>query len=174
MIQKTTPIRRWKQWLALPLLGVLLVAVACEKTAPPAAPAVAKVASDAQVAPPPPPAVYTYAEPMPELPGGGGTQAIVGAIQQHIAYPRVAAADERTGRVFASFIVDSEGQVQAPAIVKGLGPAYDEAVLAAVRQLPRFAPGRRHGKAVSVSFTVPVLFTTAALPGGENVKIISR
>ena len=190
MIQKTNPIRRWKQWLALPLAGVLVIAVACEKAAPPAEPAVSSASADAQVAPPPPPklvsndaaqpappappAVYTYVEQMPQLFGGGGNQAIVGFIQSHLAYPKVTAADQRTGRVFVSFIVDSQGEVQAPAIVKGLGAAYDEAVLAAVRQLPRFAPGKQDGKAVAVSFTVPILFATATLPGGEQVKIINH
>jgi TonB family protein len=189
MIQKTNPIRRWKQWLALPLLGVLLVAVACEKAASPVAPAVSSATADVQQAPPPPPkpisadgrmappappAVYTYVEQMPQLASGGGNQAIVAFIQQHLAYPKVAAADQRAGRVFASFIVDNEGKVQAPAIVKGLGTAYDEAVLAAVRQLPKFEPGKQDGKPVAVSFTVPILFATATLPSGENVKLISH
>ena len=79
----------------------------------------------------------------------------------------MAAADQRSGRVFVSFIVDSEGSVQAPAIVKGMSPAYDEAVLAAVRQLPRFAPGKQNGKAVAVVFTVPILFATATAPSGK-------
>ena len=174
MIQKTNPIRRWKQWLALPLAGVLVAAVACEKAAPPAEPAASSASADAQVAPPPPPklvssvgsdtppppppAVYTYVEHMPELVSGGGNQAIIEFIQQHVAYPKVNAADQREGRVFVSFIVDNQGVVQAPAIVKGLGPAYDEAVLAAVRQLPRFAAGKQDGKSVAVTFTVPVLF----------------
>ena len=183
MIQKTNPIRRWKQWLALPLAGVLVVAVACEKAAPPAEPAVANASADAQDAPPPPPkmvpydlahpapplppGVYVYVEQMPQLAGGGGNAAIVDFIQKHIAYPQVAAADQRSGRVFVSFIVDSEGSVQAPAIVKGMSPAYDEAVLAAVRQLPRFAPGKQNGKAVAVVFTVPILFATATAPSGK-------
>ena len=179
MIQKTNPIRRWKQWLALPLLGVLLVAVACEKAAPPAEPAASSTAQNSVAPPPPPivvlhdgrqappPKVYTYVERMPELTAGGGNKAIVEFIQQHLAYPKVAAADQRAGRVFVSFIVDVQGQVQVPEVVKGLGAAYDEAVLAAVRQLPRFTPGTQDGKAVAVSFTVPILFAGATSSGGE-------
>ena len=52
-------------------------------------------------------------------------------------------------------------------MVKSLGAAYDEAVLAAVRQLPRFTPGKQDGKAVDVSFTVPILFATATDPSGK-------
>ena len=182
MIQKTHPIRRWKQWLALPLLGVLLVAVACEKAAPPAEPAASGETADAQVAPPPPPlivlhngqgvpppppAVYTYVEQMPQLPGGGNSGAIVAFIQKNLAYPNVAAADRREGRVFISFIINNQGEVQAPTIVKGLSAPYDAAVLAAVRKLPRFEPGKQAGQSVAVSLTVPILFANAPTAGGE-------
>ena len=44
------------------------------------------------------------------------------------------------------------------ATVLPLGPAHDEAVLVAIRQLPRFRSGQRQGRAVAVSFTVPVMF----------------
>ncbi len=186
MIQKTSPIRRWKQWLALPLLGVLLVAVACEKTTPLAAPAPSASRQDASAPPPPPilhnltpapplpPAVYVYVEQMPQLPGGGGNQAIVEYIQNHLKYPEVSPNDRRMGRVFVSFIVTNQGEVQAVDVVKGLGAAYDAAVVAAVQQLPKFVPGRQNDKAVNVSFTVPVLFAAATLPTGEHVKIISQ
>ena len=170
MIQKTNSISRWKQWLALPLLGVLLVAVACEKTVPPAEPQqsieLQKIDGQRQLAvqngasstTPPPPVVYEAVEQMPELPGGGGPEAIVRSIQQHIIYPKLPAAQQRTGRVFASFIVTDKGEVQAGKIIKGLSAPYDEAVLAAIRQLPNFEPGKKEGKAVNVSFTVPLLF----------------
>ncbi len=177
MIQKNNPIRRWKQWLALPLLGALLFTVACEKVASPTEPAAPSAAQAAMTPPPPPPTlekVYTYVEKMPELTTGGGTRGIVEYIQNHLTYPQVTVASQKTGRVFVSFVVNSTGDVFNPQIVKGLGPEYDAAVLAAIAQLPRFKPGTQDGKPVAVSFTVPILFATAALPGGENVKIISQ
>ncbi|MFD2719345.1 TonB family protein [Hymenobacter monticola] len=178
MIQKTSPIRRWKQWLVLPLLGALLFTVACEKASAPAEPGVSKAAQDAMVPPPPPPPtvapadgqdvppppppalekVYTYVERMPELPTGGGNAGIVAYIQSHIAYPQVPAANRKEGRVFVSFTVNSSGEVFNPTIVKSLGAEYDAAVLAAIGQLPRFKPGTQDGKPVAVSFTVPVTF----------------
>jgi TonB family protein len=195
MIQKTTPVRRWKQWLALPALGALLFTVACAQskevvapagtpiptvhiqdlTAPPPPPPPIPIsASGNRPAPPSPPAVYTYAEQMPELPSGGGNAAIVDNIQRHIVYPTVAPANQQSGKVFVSFIVTDKGEVQGVTIVKGLSPAYDAAVVAAVQQLPRLVPGKQGGKAVNVSFTVPVLFASLTLPSGEQVKIISK
>lgn len=188
MIQKTHPIRRWKQWLALPLLGVLLVAVACEKAAPPAVTPAEKTPAeisqynsqhqpngfyDGDIPPPPPPTisntpapaadpnVYTYAEQMPQLPGGGNAQAIMQYLQSHIKYSEALAANPQAGIVFASFTVTKAGNVSDAKIVKGLSPAYDAAVLQAVQSLPRFIPGKQDGQVVAVSFTVPVRFATA-------------
>jgi TonB family protein len=102
---------------------------------------------------------YTYAEQMPHLLSGGGQSAIVEAILSKIVYPKAAPGETvPNGRVFAKFTVASDGTVQNADIVKGLSPALDKAVLAAIKQLPRFEPGRQDGQAVAVSFTVPVEF----------------
>ena len=174
MIQKTSPVRRWKQWLVLPLAAVLFIAVASGRTAaqggPGPKPKPAAVLREGTPPPPPPvlmgrtpspvssPPVYTYVENMPQLLGGGGNAAIVAAIQRNVVYPEAALANRIEGRVFVSFYVDSEGQVREAKIVKGLDPEIDAAVIAAVQKLPRFRPGTQDGKAVSVTFTVPITF----------------
>lgn len=125
----------------------------------------------AQTNPPPPRAadtvrvggkVYIYVEQMPQLPGGGGNAAIVGAIQGRVMYPVQALQQHREGRVFVSFTVGEDGVVRDAKVVKGIGAGCDEAVLAAVQQLPQFTPGRQAGRPVSVSFTVPVTFRMIA------------
>ena len=174
MIHRTSPIRRWKQWLALPLVALCLFTVACERAGQTVAPATSTASAstnEATLAPPPPPIpiaekdlksgpdkVYTYVEQMPQLPGGGGNTAIVQYIQQQLVYPSVATANRKEGRVFVSFVVTNEGKVQDARIIKGLAKEYDAAVVAAVQQLPKFIPGMQDGKAVGVSFTVPITF----------------
>ncbi|MDB5269624.1 MAG: hypothetical protein JWP58_2664 [Hymenobacter sp.] len=172
MIQKTNPVRRWKQWLVLPLAGVLVVAVACEKAAPPAAPAVSAATPNAAV-PPPPPVVYETVEQMPELPGGGGPEAIVHAVQQHLDYPDLAPADRKDGNMFVSFIVTEKGEVQAVKVLKSLGPAYDAVATAAIKQLPTFVAGRKDGKPVAVSYTVPIRFVWKATVRVANTLPLS-
>ena len=154
MLQSKIPVRRWKQWLVLPVLGGLFMAAG---------------QSAAQTTPPPPPPpkmmppsakpddkdkVYTYVEQMPQLPTGGNMKAIIEAIQSNIVYP----AMKEEGRVFAKFTVGADGKVRDPSIVKGLNDAADNAVLQAIRQLPTFKPGMQNSKLVAVSFTVPVEF----------------
>ena len=187
MIQKTSPVRRWKQWLALPLASLLLLTVACERNVenlapapPPPPPSPAEVYGT----PPPPPPIplgqsdygpgpdgaYVYVKNLPHLASGGYNEGIVAAIQKNIVYPTVAPANWITGpgRVFVTFVVDNEGQVQRVKILKGLAPEYDAAVIAAVNQLPRFVPGTlEDGKAVDVTFTFPVVFANKKIPSGQ-------
>ncbi|WP_426060387.1 energy transducer TonB [Hymenobacter sp. B1770] len=101
---------------------------------------------------------YTFVEQMPELPGGGGTAAIVAAIQRAVKYPSLALSNGVEGRVFVSFTVNPKGEVVDVAIVKGLGSGLDEETMRAIRTLPKFIPGKQNGREVSVSFTVPVTY----------------
>jgi len=160
MLQNQFPVRRWKQWLVLPTIGGLFL-VACQSAPTPA------------MVPPPPPVptpaqlqaleggdkVYTYVEEMPHLPDGGGQMGIVNAIMKNLKYPELAADARQEGRVFAKFTVSPEGNAHSIEVIKGLAPAYDAAVVAAIQQLPAFVPGKQSGKPVSVSFTVPVSFS---------------
>jgi TonB family protein len=103
--------------------------------------------------------VFTYVEQMPHLPGGGGQAAIVNTIRQNVVYPKsMTKGYTAKGRVFAQFLINAKGEVQETKIVKGLNPDLDNAVLAAIKQLPRFEPGRQNGKPVPVTFTVPIAF----------------
>ena len=102
--------------------------------------------------------VYTYVEQMPELPGGGGQPAIVAAIQKAVKYPPLALRNQVEGRIFASFTVNAQGDVSDVKIVKGLGSGLDEETIRAIKTLPKFRPGKQNGRAVSVSFTVPITF----------------
>ncbi|MGI4866443.1 MAG: TonB family protein [Janthinobacterium lividum] len=170
MLQNQIPVRRWKQWLALPALAGLFF-VAGQSASAQSAPTKAKPAVPAPpvaTEKPAPPLViggrkvYTYVEQMPALPGGGSVNAIVEAIQNKLVYPKLEKSAQKDGMVFAKFIVEADGSVKEPGIVKGLSAPYDEAVLAAVRQLPRFVPGKQNGQPIAVSFTVPVKFQLAA------------
>lgn len=101
---------------------------------------------------------YVSVEQMPQLPGGGGTTAIVAAIQRAARYPSLALSNGVEGRVFVSFTVNAKGDVVDAKIIKGLGSGLDEETLRAIASLPRFIPGKQNGREVSVSFTVPVTY----------------
>ena len=102
--------------------------------------------------------VYAFVEQMPQLPGGGGNGAIVAAIQRATKYPPLALRNQVEGRIFVSFTVNAQGDVSDVKVVKGLGSGLDEETIRAVKTLPKFIPGKQNGRAVSVSFTVPITF----------------
>ena len=141
----------------LTLLSALALPVALPAASQPAPPAPASAEK-----------VYTYVEQMPELPGGGGNAAIVTLIQQRVAYPPRAMRAHAEGRVFVSFTVATTGLVGDVAVVKGIRSDCDSAVVQAVKQLPRFEPGRQVGRPVPVRFTVPVTFRLQAPPAAAR------
>lgn len=61
------------------------------------------------------------------------------------------------GRVFIRFIVDENGEVQEPEILKDIGAGCGEAAIEGIKQL-KFTPGTQNGQPVSVYYTLPVTF----------------
>jgi TonB family protein len=183
MIHRTSPVHRWKQWLALPLVALLTFTVACERNTESIVPPKRTSSQSAEVPPPPPPkritissssgkqtlassssdGVYTYVDEMPLFPTGKNED-IVLFLKSKIKYPAEAVRNKVEGKVFVAFTVGSDGQVSDAVIIKGIGSGCDEAALNAVRQLPRFNPGKQDGKPVSVRFTVPIQFAPYSAP----------
>jgi hypothetical protein len=102
--------------------------------------------------------VYTYVEQMPSLPGGGGLPAINAAVQRLLVSP----ANATQGRVFVSLIVEKQGRVSTPTILKGLSTSADAAVLAAVKRLPLLQAGKQNGRPVRVQLTLIVTLPSPA------------
>jgi protein TonB len=103
--------------------------------------------------------VYTYVERMPQLPGGGGTQAIMAYIQKQAQWPKGTGMVDAEGRVFVSFVVSKDGLVRDVTIIKGIHPLLDAEAVRAVQTLPILVPGRQGGQSVAVGLTVPVTFS---------------
>lgn len=62
------------------------------------------------------------------------------------------------GRVTCQFVVDSDGQVRDVQVVRSLDPYCDKEAVRVLLSLPRWKPGRQNGKAVSVKYTLPIVF----------------
>ncbi len=99
---------------------------------------------------------YIQVEVKPEFPGG--IDGIYKFISQDINYPTKAKQAREEGRVYVSFIINKEGAVRNPKIVRGVSPTLDSAALHTISKLPQWKPGENHGKKVEVEFTIPVNF----------------
>ena len=68
-----------------------------------------------------------------------------------------ASAVRYRGRVFLELIVDEDGFVRKPQVVKGEPYGLDRSAIEAVKQW-RFRPGMRHGRPVAVRMHITVTF----------------
>lgn len=100
--------------------------------------------------------IYVVADEMPVFPGG--TKALVETIYKNLVYPADARSKGIEGKVIVKFVVDADGRAVNPSVSKGIYHSLDQAVLDAIRKLPKFEPGKVGGKAVSVWYAVPVTF----------------
>ncbi len=78
-------------------------------------------------------------------------------LQSSITYPEIAKRAGVEGRVIVQFVVDEQGNVVDPFVVRGIGAGCDEEAVKAVRTL-KFKPGKQRGRAVKVQMTLPVTF----------------
>ncbi|MBG0783410.1 MAG: energy transducer TonB [Bacteroidales bacterium] len=101
--------------------------------------------------------IFTVVESMPEFPGGQAK--MMEFIAQNIKYPAMARESGIQGRVFVNFVVEPDGSVSNVKVLRGIGGGCDEEAVRVVKSMPNWTPGRQRGKAVRVSFNLPVRFT---------------
>ena len=96
--------------------------------------------------------IYLTAEKMPAIKGG------MAAIGKKVQYPRIAKEMGIQGVVYVGFIVDAEGKVIEPKILKSLAKPLDEEALRVITKEVKFTPGYYQGKAVPVRMVLPIRF----------------
>ena len=114
------------------------------------------------VPPPPPPPdeedeidepeIFEIVEQMPELIGG------IGGLQAKARYPEIARRANVEGRVIVQFIVDENGNVSEPTILRGIGGGCDQEAIRVITEHAKFIPGRQRGRPVSVKMSLPIIF----------------
>jgi len=100
--------------------------------------------------------VFFIVEEMPEFPGGEA--ALHQYIAKSIKYPVIAQENGIQGRVYVSFVINAKGEVTDIKIARGVDPALDKEAIRVIKNMPKWKPGKQRGKAVKVSFTVPINF----------------
>ncbi len=103
---------------------------------------------------------FVAVEDMPELKGG------LAGLQKKINYPEMARKAGIEGRVIVQFIVNEQGQVEKPQIIRGIGGGADEEALRVVKQA-EFEPGMQRGKPVRVQYSLPFTFQ---LPKNDEIQ----
>ncbi len=100
--------------------------------------------------------VYIAVENQAEFPGG---MEVFGKwLNSHLAYPEEAEKDSIQGRVIIRFVIEADGTVTHPEILRGLSPAVDKEAIRLVNSMPKWTPGKINGKEVASYFTIPIVF----------------
>lgn len=100
-----------------------------------------------------------YTEKMPEFPGGTGE--MYKFIYSNLKYPDDAKKWKVSGQVITQFVVDKEGYLTDIHTVRGLGFGLDEEAMRVIELMNaanRWTPGLHNGRAVPVTFTLPIKF----------------
>ena len=100
--------------------------------------------------------VFDVVEEMPRFPGGD--EAMMQFIAKNVKYPEEASKKGIAGRVLVQFIVNTDGSVVEPKVVKSVDPALDAEALRVVKLMPKWTPGKQRGYTVRVKFTIPISF----------------
>ena len=94
---------------------------------------------------------FVVVEQMPKLKGG------LAKLQGCVNYPEMARKAGIEGRVIVQFIVNEQGNVEDPKVVRGIGGGADKEALRCVKQ-SEFQPGMQRGNPVRVQYSLPVVF----------------
>ena len=100
--------------------------------------------------------IFQVVEQMPEFPGG--MQALMAYLSKNIKYRSVAQDNGIQGRVLVSFVVNKDGSIVDPEVIKSVDAALDKEAMRVIKAMPKWNPGKQRGKPVRVKYTVPVLF----------------
>ncbi len=100
--------------------------------------------------------VFVVADKMPEFPGG--TLALMKFLRKNVHYPSLSQELGIQGRVYVQFVVNKRGEIVDVKIMKGVDAQLDEEALRVVKSMPAWTPGEQSGKAVNVSFQLPINF----------------
>lgn len=94
---------------------------------------------------------------MPEF--CAGERAMMQLLANELNYPDVPRRNGVSGTVYVQFVVDRNGNVQDPKIIRPIDPWLDAEALRVVKLLDCFIPGKQNGQTVDVFYRLPVRFS---------------
>ena len=101
--------------------------------------------------------IFTEVEQMPEF--EGGMEALMNYLSENITYPQEAKEKGIHGKVFINFVINVDGSIDNVKVLRGIGGGCDEEAVRVVSSMPNWSPGMQRGKAVRVSYNIPIKFT---------------
>jgi len=100
--------------------------------------------------------IHFGAEVMPEF--KGGLKKLFLYLGENIKYPKREKNAGIQGTVHLEFVVGKKGEIKSIKILRGVNDAIDAEAIRVLKAMPNWKPGKQHGKAVNVRYTLPIKF----------------
>lgn len=100
--------------------------------------------------------IVTFVEKQPAFPGGDA--ALMKFLSSHLKYPSFEAENGIQGRVTLTFVVEKDGSITDIDELRSPSAGLTKEAKRVVSSMPKWQPGKQHGKPVRVRFTLPVVF----------------
>lgn len=141
----------WQYVLILPILTGLLYLSSCTKNEESNQDVLSNTEKSAVITD------FDELKSKPQFPGG--KKELFAYLSENIKYPKELSKEGAEGRVYISFVIDTEGRVTEPSILKTEDERLNKAALAVLEDMPAWVPAQdKQGKHVSTKFTLPIMF----------------
>ena len=100
---------------------------------------------------------FNVVDEEPQFPGG--QEALYKWLEENIQYPQLAKDNGIEGKVYVTFVVEADGSISNPRILRDIGGGCGKEVRRVMWQMPRWIPGKLRGETVRVQYNLPVVFT---------------
>ena len=100
--------------------------------------------------------IYVFVEKEASFPGG--EEALYDWLERNINYPDEAREKGITGTVVVKFVVERDGSITHPRIVRDIGGGCGQEILRIMKIMPKWKPTEQSGKRVRMDYTLPVNF----------------
>ncbi len=101
--------------------------------------------------------IFVIVEEMPKF-RGGDLNTFREWVQKRVRYPELAAENSIQGRVYITFVVETNGMVSNITVTRSVDPLLDEAAKEAVAASPKWTPGMQRGRPARVKYSIPIVF----------------
>ena len=100
--------------------------------------------------------IFCNPEVMPSF--RGGQQKLMQFISDNLRWPEGCEDSCIQGRVVISFMIEKDGSITEPKVVRSLDPAFDKEALRVVEMMPKWNPYSINGERRRMKYTIPISF----------------
>lgn len=89
-----------------------------------------------------------------------GMQDFYSFIGKNFSYTKESIKNNIKGKIYLQFVIDQDGEIVEPTIIKGLGYGLDQEAIRVLLKYGKWIPGEQRGEKVRCSFSIPLAIQT--------------